>query len=157
MLFNGIVSIWFIPVISPYYYFWNVMSQNVTLSRPPPPPLTCDVIYGCPLMRSRGRPHVPLLLQIWWSLWCCKCLQFIAWVILGWQKTWNRTTGGLFRNIQCCQPRILSFSIWKYGYKFSLYVTPYVCMTVREIAREREREREEGLWNKPLLVFSTLC
>ena len=45
MLFNGIVSTWLIRVISPYYYFWNVMSQNlgslaplsqnVTLCRPP--------------------------------------------------------------------------------------------------------------------------
>ena len=25
------------------------LSHNVTLRRPPPPPLTCDVIYGCPL------------------------------------------------------------------------------------------------------------
>ena len=32
--------------------FWippSPMSHNVTLRRPPPPPLTCDVIYGCPL------------------------------------------------------------------------------------------------------------
>ena len=26
------------------------LSHNVTLHRPPPPPLTCDVIYGCPLI-----------------------------------------------------------------------------------------------------------
>ena len=26
------------------------MSLNVTLRRPPPPLLTCDVIYGCPLI-----------------------------------------------------------------------------------------------------------
>ena len=26
------------------------LSHNVTLRRPPPPPLTCDVIYGCPLI-----------------------------------------------------------------------------------------------------------
>ena len=61
MFFNGIVSIWLIRVISPYYHFWNVMSQNlgslpplshsVTLRRTPPPPLTCDVIYGFPLTR----------------------------------------------------------------------------------------------------------
>jgi len=59
MLFNEIVSIWLIRVISPSYYFLNVMSQNlgsvfplshnVTLSRSPSAPLTFDVIYGCPL------------------------------------------------------------------------------------------------------------
>ena len=46
MLFNGIVSIWFIRVISPYYYFLNVMSQNLGSL---PPLLMCDVIYGWPL------------------------------------------------------------------------------------------------------------
>ena len=30
------------------------LSHNVTLRRPPPPPLTCHVIYGCPLIK-RGR------------------------------------------------------------------------------------------------------
>ena len=30
-----------------------LLSQNVTLSRPPPPPLMCDVIYGCLLMTSQ--------------------------------------------------------------------------------------------------------
>ena len=27
------------------------LSHNVTLRRPPPSPLTCNVIYGCPLSR----------------------------------------------------------------------------------------------------------
>ena len=63
MLFNGIVSIWLIRVITPWYYFWNVMSQKLgTLPPPchtmlhfvdpPPSPLTCDVIYGCPLISN---------------------------------------------------------------------------------------------------------
>ena len=56
MLFKGIVSIWFIRVISLSYYFWNVMSQNLGSLPPlvtqchtsstPSAPLMRDVIYG---------------------------------------------------------------------------------------------------------------
>jgi hypothetical protein len=30
------------------------LSHNVTLRRPPSAPLTCDVIYGCPLPAPKG-------------------------------------------------------------------------------------------------------
>ena len=29
------------------------LSHNLTLRRPPPLPLTCDVIYGCPLITGQ--------------------------------------------------------------------------------------------------------
>ena len=43
-------------------------AHNVTLRRPPPPPLTFDVIYGCPLRRKYQ-----------WSLFK---INFFAWVII---------------------------------------------------------------------------
>ena len=39
------------------------LSHNVTLSRPPPPPLTCDVIYGCHLIYSVSGRHGNLTLE----------------------------------------------------------------------------------------------
>ena len=61
------IIIWLIRVILPLYYFGNVMSQNLGSLTPPPlvtqchtsaipsaPPLTCDVIYGCPLKSDSG-------------------------------------------------------------------------------------------------------
>ena len=55
------------------------LSHNVTLPRSPPPPLACDIIYGCPILLLLLLLLLPLFLFfVSFYGYCCYCCHNIS-------------------------------------------------------------------------------